>query len=706
MERAYRLLSQLPATAVDILEALPFSPVSLHDYHLQASEYKRMVRSVPESHWFQLRVTHHVNDLVLRCALHAAVIDLDRHTGPMPGGPFIDSIFTLLKLALENSAKGKAQDPRWLVVCIYLWTSWQRCLMLYLWSQMMCQLGGYDYENNRLLHLKGTEAIPEIYKFLNRQHLQQLSHTAYLCGWSFRSLQNDRASISMDLRHFSDCFHALFGERLPTCNPGPTQCNGSSSQDCKRFKNTEAPEVRNQSAHDYKCKGSCPRLFWSRHSFMRVSGARAVDIASTKGETLRYCKVIENTLTISHVWSHGQGGRPENTGPEGTGFNRCLHRRYAELAASLGCKSYWMDTPCIPSEKDLRWECVSQITSVFATSAKTLICDKDVMTIDISKHTINAYESVLATLLVCDWSVRAWTLLEAMRGRAGLYILCLQNRIISLEKLLKSVHAKGRIDLVTLFLGRGYLFPPAANTYFDLFPGEPITSELEQEMEDGFLSISEAAASLSHRHATRDGDDLLIWSLLIGNVEDESPVEMWKRQVGKRITTGSLISSAQRVQGHAGLSWAPYLPTVLKNIREPGSIMSTKVYPAYDGSETSKGVIFTEGLRAKWLVHRIPNLSTTPERASSSSSSSSSLSHVYAKIATHYLRGFKFGVLLQAVPYRGPRDIAVRYRGVLGQVMVICGSHDEAAWEWKGIYEWDDGRIPLPPFELKEMLII
>lgn len=129
------------------------------------------------------------------------------------------------------------------------------------------------------------------------------------------------------------------------------------------------------------------------------------------------------------------------------------------------------------------------INSVFATSPKTLICDRDIMTIDIADPTMTAYESILAALLVCDWGVRAWTLLEAMRGRSGLYILCLHNRVISLRELLKSVHAGGRIDLVTFFLGREYLFPPMAIANTELF-GEIVTSEIEQEIEDGFVSMA------------------------------------------------------------------------------------------------------------------------------------------------------------------------------------------------------------------------
>ena len=643
-------------------------------------------------------MTHHVNNIVLRYALHTAIFDLRRRGGRIPGRPIIDSLFVLLKLVLELSADEQYEDARWIIVCVYLWTSWQRCLMLYLWTQMAVQLDGYDYEENDALYLKGLQDIPLIYQVLNRQHLERLHRTTYLCSWSFRSLQTDRANISLDFRHFHDLYHGCFGQRRPICNPGPTQCTGSSSQDCKRYKNSE---VKNQSVHDLICKGTCQRLFWSRDSFIAVRGTRAVDIACTDNYTLRYRKLTKSTLAISHVWSHGQGGRPDNVGPEGTGFNLCLHRRYADLAVQLGCDSYWMDTPCIPSEKKLRWECIKQINSVFAMSAKTLICDRDIMTIDVSDTTTNAYESILATLLVCDWAVRAWTLLEAMRGRSYLFVLCLHNRVISLTELLRTVHATGRIDIATLFLGRDYIFPPMAVGDFELFPGRIITSELEREIEDGFLSISEAAALLSHRHPTRDGDDLLIWSLLIGDLEDKSPVEMWARQIGKHITTGSLISSAPRVQCVPGFGWAPYLPTPVVHVQEPNKF--PKAYPAYDGNETSKGQITKEGLRAKWLISYF--VDPTSFWFSQRDTQTSGPTRLCTEIFDQYLRGFKWGALLQAAPRSGPRKIPARYRGVLGHVVVVCGSHNNVSWEWRGIYEWD-ADVLLPSFTFEDILLV
>ena len=651
--------------------------------------------------WKLFRVVHYADSYVLRCALHVTVYELlcelaDKYSHY--GFGETDSILVLLQLSLQISAEEGMQGARWLIVCAFLWNSWQRSSMLHLWSYIARQLRGFTHESTASLHRKGLSLIPGIHMSRSRQHLEELRRTPYLCGWAFWSLRNDRANIAMDLRHLSQLYHAQFGERAPICNQGPTQCNGSSSHACMRFKNTG---VRNQSMHDDECERSCQRLFWSRESFVSIPGARAIDIATTDSHTLRYCQVTEKTFTVSHVWSHGQGGRPDNVGSEGTGFNLCLHRRYANLAVSLGCDSYWMDTPCIPSEKKLRWDCVAQITSIFTTSGKTLICDRDIMAIDIFNPTIHAYETILATLFVCDWDIRAWTLLEAMRGRCGLFVLCRHNRPVNLVQLLKTVHKDGRMDLVSLFLARGYLFPALAISGMEPFFGFPITTDIDREIEEGFVNVGEAAALLSHRHATRDGDDLLIWSLLIGELEDDSPIAMWKRQVGKRVPTGSLVSSAQRIKGHPGLGWAAFSPTASQRTNEQST--DSVVYPAYDGGETFDGLITPEGLRAKRLAYEFSNL--TASTVDEGEMPASGLPAPCMDIATQRLRGYKWGVLLQSMPRKGPRNIPVGYRGSLGWIVVVCGSLDKSVWEWKGIYEWD-ARIALPLFTIKDMLII
>lgn len=323
------------------------------------------------------------------------------------------------------------------------------------------------------------------------------------------------------------------------------------------------------------------------------------------------------------------------------------------------------------------------------------------MTIDISDSGMAAYETVLATLLVCDWGIRAWTLLEAIRGRKGLFVLCCYNRCVNLHELLKMVHNDGRMDLINLFVARDYLLPPAVTSDLEIF-GLLIRNEEDKALEDGFVNIGTAAALLSHRHATRDGDDLLIWSLLLGDIEDENPIAMWKRQVGNSIPTGTLVSSAQRIQGHPGLGWTPFTPTAVQ--RASGQRTNSKVYPAHDGHETFNGLITKEGLRAKWLTYVFPVVlmaSSVDQQTMQGCGPPKPI----VDLAEQYLHEYERGALLQSMPSRGPRTVPVGYRGSLGWLLVVCGSHDEITWEWKGFYEWD-ASIALPPFSIREIVII
>jgi hypothetical protein len=97
--------------------------------------------------------------------------------------------------------------------------------------------------------------------------------------------------------------------------------------------------------HDASCSGHCTRLVWGEN-IIDIRGARAASLAGTdtSQHRIHYCAATDKTMSISHVWSHGQGSRPED------GMNQYLRERYKRIARSLGCDSYRMDTPCIPKD--------------------------------------------------------------------------------------------------------------------------------------------------------------------------------------------------------------------------------------------------------------------------------------------------------------------------------------------------------------------
>lgn len=144
----------------------------------------------------------------------------------------------------------------------------------------------------------------------------------------------------LDLRQFHTVFSDQFKERQGRCN-GTASCDGTSPNACRRIKGAK---IDDQSQHDLLCpdEKKCRQIIWDESSYLQVVGARAVSIPSCDEvqNKLKYEVASENTLAVSHVWSHGQGGRPDS------GINECLHLRYCEIARSFGCSSYWIDVTC------------------------------------------------------------------------------------------------------------------------------------------------------------------------------------------------------------------------------------------------------------------------------------------------------------------------------------------------------------------------
>lgn len=223
-------------------------------------------------------------------------------------------------------------------------------------------------------------------------------------------------------------------------------------------------------------------------------------------------------MAISHVWSHGQGGRPEQ------GINLCLQQQYTLLARSCNCESYWIDSTCIPTDPQLRKEGIETINSVFATSKVVLISDQDLQSVDLSAPAsqIVIFETLLSILLVCDWNVRAWTMLEAIHGRTNVYLISQSGKLLSLKDLFLRVLNEGAIDLAVL-----------------LGSAQPLLPLSEQ---NPALSIEDAGFLLSQRHASRAGDEIIIWGLLNNLTGDKSPANLWKSQ--SSVHTGYLMSSA------------------------------------------------------------------------------------------------------------------------------------------------------------------
>jgi hypothetical protein len=649
---------------------------------------------------------------------------------------------------------------RWFIVRAFLWTSWQRSFTILAYFRMGMNLKfGFNHDDAKDNSILSFSPAPNvtIQELTDEFSLQGRAKT--MCTWAFKLLTSEPACFGLDFRHFHCRYSQIFSEKAARCRVDSDEpCDGQHSDHCRRFKGLK---VVSQSAHDRKCAWQdesdgtigaraslfaaicCmkprnrqePKLIWDEKSYRSIEGARAVSLAETDPQDgpIKFCKVSNKTLAISHVWSHGQGGRPE------TGINRCLHARYVRIARNLDCDSYWIDTACIPCEHELRKEAIKHINGVFVESRTTIICDKDLMDIDASELTLATKESILAAILVCDWNIRAWTFLEAMKARQAIRILCKDDETMSLRDLIQDVYDRGRIDLVVLCQLAPHLLPVA--NY-----GIP-RSNVALKNGLGDMSIEVSGTLLSYRPASRPGDDVVIWSLISDPLKQSYDAEQfWRSRIGGYVSTGFLLSSAARLRSK-GLSWAPATPYAAPRLH--GKSQSSKFYRAFDGIETEVARITEVGIFSTWLIYEFDSpllvtnlkhyLDIGSSRRSGNQSSrggdeqsplihdepSTSLTDNQSleldKIRRIFLRTSRFGALLQPARVSGvywrPGLDAARYLGkVQGTLLVVCGCFGGSTattrqgwtvdkWTWKGVYEWPK-EVPLPTFEKQEEFCI
>ena len=602
-----------------------------------------------------------------------------------------------LKAALFPEVDDEHEQGR-AILKAFLWATWQRSVMLYFYYIIGVQLDhGYSSTWNALLAVRGLRRLDD----LDSEDYKRDS-TNYLCNWAFELLRTSRSSLGLDFRTMIHRFNAHFGERTGRCiNGSDSACDGDQPETCHRF---TASETKAQSAHAATCDRNCRKIKWSEVSYMQSASPRAV-VANKGQDLLHYCKVSSQTMAISHVWSHGQGGRPEE------GLNACLHERYCSLAERYSCQSYWIDSACIPSDRALRKEAIATINDVFSTSEITLVSDVDLQSVDLTSSSIEALETLLSILFVCDWNVRAWTMLEAIRGSRAIYLQCKEDCTISLTEILRKVHQEGAIDLAVLVGSAQHLLPSSDS-------GRPKT-------------IEEASYMLSQRHASHPDDEIRIWSLLNNGPGHKDILELWKSQ--SQVNTAFLMSSAPRITTTRGYGWAPIIPYIRPQTRsadlDPNNIQHYTVrYPSYDGQGSFIARIEHEpaGLISKWLVWDMDceTISTYREEFCNRSICPAHLAinpHIdpdtkvfeqpdtaaACDLVAHSLaNGRKVRILRPlaedgVTPYEGGSSRGEEY----GLTAAICVSVDGGdIWEWRGVFQWLDASHP--EWTVEEMIIV
>ena len=694
--RAYQILKRLPSRPLELVGL----PGNLDEHYFWQDKTRGKgspAGPLGSGTWNSLRVAASLSTSSIHMALFIVISGSNTFGNDI--GDYPDILAELLEASsgLASHCTSDAEYQQWYIVRAALWSSWQRGLMLYHYANLRDALERGLTGSQRLrISLRSTTPTPG----LSIHELSSL-HAAHgkarsMCSWAFELLRTEPICLSTDFRTFHQRYSQLWGNAPARCQKGsPMPCAGNDPDGCWRFKGMV---IKDQSAHDSGCRRRCPKLPWDESSYRSVSGARAVTVApgrsNVKNLHLGYCSASERTMAISHVWSHGQGGRPH------VGVNGCLHRRYVEIAKQLSCDSYWWDSACIPEDHTLRSEAIQKINSIFSSSKVILVCDKDLMRINISGLTLQIKESILATVFVCDWNLRAWTFLESVRGRHNIHLLCKDNRTISFRKIVQDVFECGSIDLAILSFIVPHMLPDHVN-------------------QSGFWGREEVGQVLSYRPASRKGDEVVIWSLLAIEEAEDSPEELWRNKLridSESVHTGFLMSSAPRL-GIKGLSWAPSTP-YFKSLPE-GPPTGVSSFRAFVSTETWPGTITDQGLLAAWHVYEFDTSEASQPDAQNTMLKDSQMG-ILKEICTLYLHDSTWGALLLPMSnvstFEQGRETSTKYNGLIrGTLVAVLGCScisrpsqkpaEDRGWTWKGVFEWNE-KVSLPAFKEESDFLI
>lgn len=241
-------------------------------------------------------------------------------------------------------------------------------------------------------------------------------------------------------------------------------------------------------------------------------------------------------------------------------------------------------------------------------------------------------------------------------------------------------------------------------TWIGKYPQIQESRKMFLPLHKGLFTVENSAMLLSHRSASRPGDDVVIWSLLLDEEVYENAIDFWRSRQGRWVHTSFLVSTAPRINIWR-FGWAPLSPRFFHD-------RSAKTEPLSMGSNdtTSRlGSITEDGLKANWLFCKLGRVDRIVSKLPLGGRVLSG-SNVKA-ISKVFLQHYRWGALLRPVQQDSSFEpIPAPNREDESRILVVvCGTNDlpndDTVWEWKGVHDWDM-KERLPRFTYKENLLL
>ncbi|KAI1156708.1 hypothetical protein F4825DRAFT_214723 [Nemania diffusa] len=142
-------------------------------------------------------------------------------------------------------------------------------------------------------------------------------------------------------------------------------------------------------------------------------------------------------VAFSHVWSDGMGSVTEK------GLPTCLIASLFERAYALNLSYVWIDSLCVPEEKQTRVQAILLMNTTYKHSAATVVLDSHIRQKRFDSRS-TPLEVILLTLVTSPWMQRLWTLPEAVLP--GRLVFQFQNTLATTKDIYDAIFDKSQRD--------------------------------------------------------------------------------------------------------------------------------------------------------------------------------------------------------------------------------------------------------------------
>lgn len=241
---------------------------------------------------------------------------------------------------------------------------------------------------------------------------------------------------------------------------------------------------------------------------------------------------------------------------------------------------FWMDTLCIPKERNLRRKAIQEMTDVYDQAESVVVLDSQLRQISLVAPQIE----IMGRVVMCGWMKRMWTYQEGILARSLNFRL--RDGNLGYEETHLEAKIYGMNDLVSQNIFQS--FPAAGHGSF--------------KKKDRFTKLMEIMETLSSRSLSRPGDEVLVLCFLLRMSKaeitqimdlpkDQRIQRFWSLQ--ERIPRGIAFWVGPKVEDQ-GFRWAP--STLLgrqRGFREMPPYNAAKVVSPYGLYAKYIGWVFT-----------------------------------------------------------------------------------------------------------------